>query len=44
MLAKMTDADWITVLNVFEASRSRRGYDSKSGRHIQSTISACILI
>jgi hypothetical protein len=25
MLTKMTDADWITVLKVFEASRSRRG-------------------
>src|SRR4051794_19746464 len=24
MLTKMTDADWITVLKVFEASRSRR--------------------
>jgi hypothetical protein len=25
MLTKMTDADWVTVLKVFEASRSRRG-------------------
>src|SRR5262245_32993322 len=25
MLTKMTDADWIMVLRVFEASRSRRG-------------------
>jgi transposase len=25
MLTKMTDADWNTVLKVFEASRSRRG-------------------
>jgi transposase len=25
MLTKMTDADWITVLKVFEGSRSRRG-------------------
>lgn len=26
MLTKMTDADWVTVLKVFEASRSRRGW------------------
>src|SRR5215213_823310 len=25
MLTKMTDADWVTVLKVFEGSRSRRG-------------------
>jgi transposase len=29
MLTRMTDADWMTVLKVFEASRSRRGDKGK---------------
>ncbi len=35
MLTKMTDADWDRVLQVFAASRSRRGdkgYDAKANR------------
>src|ERR1700704_6933715 len=37
MLTQMTDADWITVLKVFEASRSRR--DDK-GRNDKKFLSA----
>jgi transposase len=37
MLTKMTDADWITVLKVFEASRSRR---SDKGRDDKKFLSA----
>jgi transposase len=32
MLTKMTDADWATVLPVFEASRSRRGDKGQDDR------------
>ena len=32
MLTKMTDADWATVLQVFEASRSRRGDKGQDNR------------
>src|SRR6266542_3253792 len=32
MLTKMTDADWATVLQVFEASRSRRGDKGQDDR------------
>ncbi len=44
MLTRMTDADWITVLRVFEASRSRRGdkgYDSKSNREAARRRNIC---
>ena len=33
MLTKMTDADWITVLRVFEASRSRRGDKARDDKN-----------
>jgi hypothetical protein len=32
MLTKMTDEDWITVLRVFEAVRSRRGEKGRDDR------------
>jgi hypothetical protein len=34
MLTKMTDADWITVLRVFEAVRSRRGDKGRDDRKL----------
>jgi hypothetical protein len=33
MLTKMTDADWVTVLRVFEASRSRRGDKARDDKN-----------
>ena len=33
MLTKMTDADWITVSRVFEASRSRRGDKARDDKN-----------
>ena len=43
MLTKMTDADWMIVLRVFEASRSRRG---DKGRDDKKSLSAlhCFLV
>src|SRR4051794_40683517 len=38
MLTKMTDADWITVLKVFEASRSRRGDKGRDDRKFLSAL------
>ena len=32
MLTKMTDADWVIVLQVFQASRSRRGDKGQDDR------------
>ena len=32
MLTNMIDADWVTVLKVFEASRSRRGDKGRDDR------------
>ena len=38
MLTKMTDADWITVLRVFEASRSRRGDKGRDDKKFLSAL------
>jgi transposase len=38
MLTKMTDTDWITVLKVFEASRSRRGDKGRDDRKFLSAL------
>jgi transposase len=38
MLTKMTDADWITVLKVFEASRSRCGDKGRDDRKFLSAL------
>jgi hypothetical protein len=38
MLPKMTDADWITVLKVFEASRSRRGDKGRDDKKFLSAL------
>ena len=38
MLTKMTDADWITVLRVFEAVRSRRGDKGRDDRKFLSAL------
>jgi transposase len=38
MLTKMSDADWITVLKVFEASRSRRGDKGRDDRKFLSAL------
>jgi len=38
MLTKMTDADWITVLRVFEALRSRRGTRMISPGTMEATV------
>jgi transposase len=38
MLTKMTDADWITVLQVFQASRSRRGDKGRDDRKFLSAL------
>jgi hypothetical protein len=38
MLTKMTDADWITVLKVFEASRSRRGDNGRDDKKFLSAL------
>jgi len=38
MLTKMTDADWITVLKVFEASRSRRGDKGRDDKKFLSAL------
>jgi transposase len=38
MLTKMTDADWITVLQVFQASRSRRGAKGRDDRKFLSAL------
>jgi transposase len=38
MLTKMTDTDWITVLRVFEAVRSRRGDKGRDERKFLSAL------
>jgi hypothetical protein len=38
MLTTMTDADWTTVLKVFEASRSRRGAKGRDDRTFLSAL------
>ena len=38
MLTKMTDADWVTVLKVFEASRSRRGDKCRDDKKFLSAL------
>jgi transposase len=38
MLTKMTDADWITVLKVFGASRSRRGDKRRDDKKFLSAL------
>jgi transposase len=38
MLTKMTDADWFTVLRVFEAVRSRRGDKGRDDRKFLSAL------
>ena len=38
MLTRMTDADWMTVLKVFEASRSRRGDKGRNDRKFLSAL------
>lgn len=38
MLTKMTDADWITVLRVFEIVRSRRGDKGRDDRKFLSAL------
>jgi transposase len=38
MLTKMTDADWMTVLRVFEASRSRRGDKGRDDKKFLSAL------
>src|SRR6478752_2468993 len=38
MLTTMTDADWTTVLKVFEASRSRRGDKGRDDRKFLSAL------
>jgi transposase len=38
MLTKMTDADWIAVLRVFEAVRSRRGDKGRDDRKFLSAL------
>ena len=38
MLTKMTDADWVTVLRVFEASRSRRGDKGRDDKKFLSAL------
>ena len=38
MLTKMTDADWIVVLQVFEASRSRRGDKGQDDKKFLSAL------
>lgn len=38
MLTKMTDADWVTVLKVFEASRSRRGDKGRDDKRFLSAL------
>jgi transposase len=38
MLTKMTDADWITVLKVFKASRSRRGDKGRDDKQFLSAL------
>jgi len=38
MLTKMTDADWITVLRVFEAVRSQRGDKGRDDRRFLSAL------
>ena len=38
MLTKMTDADWVTVLNVFKASRSRRGDKGRDDKKFLSAL------
>ena len=38
MLTKMTDADWITVLKVFGASRSRRGDKGRDDKKFLSAL------
>jgi transposase len=38
MLTKMTDADWVTVLKVFEASRSRRGDKGRDDKKFLSAL------
>src|SRR6266850_5408140 len=38
MLTKMTDADWVTVLKVFEASRSWRGDKGRDDKKFLSAL------
>jgi transposase len=38
MLTKMTDADWVTVTKVFEASRSRRGDKGRDDKKFLSAL------
>jgi transposase len=38
MLTKMTDADWVTVLKVFDASRSRRGDKGRDDKKFLSAL------
>jgi hypothetical protein len=38
MLTKMTDADWIAVLRVFEIVRSRRGDKGRDDRKFLSAL------
>jgi len=38
MLTKMTDADWVTVLKVFEASRSWRGDKGRDDKKLLSAL------
>ena len=38
MLTKMTDADWVTVLKVFEASHSRRGDKGRDDKKFLSAL------
>jgi transposase len=38
MLTKITDADWMTVLRVFEASRSRRGDKGRDDKKFLSAL------
>jgi transposase len=38
MLTKMTDEDWVAVLKVFEASRSRRGDKGRDARKFLSAL------
>jgi transposase len=38
MLTKMTDEDWVAVLKVFEASRSRRGDKGRDDRKFLSAL------
>jgi transposase len=38
MLTRMTDADWMTVLKVFEASRSRRGDKGRDDKKFLSAL------